>query len=235
MSLFGRQNQSNNSRSNSLPLVFDIRPQSPQCQVIMKPSTPRKSRRRNQPGSAQPGPSSSTTHNIPVSDYESDAAVQIIQPTFQDPAQSTRGLPTLGDMNLRVLKRHLPTVQSYISMAHNTTVYEWDDKADSWGEPVFKGPLFVCDLYPEVDTDSGNRVTRACIFVINRMSLENLVLNLANVISCRQNDAEGQLLELSAVRPNGESVNWGLFIDQESVKETWAAIQGRWDVVRKTA
>lgn len=138
-------------------------------------------------------------------------------------------------MNLSVLKRHLPTVQSYISMAHNTTVYEWDNDADSWGEPLFKGPLFVCDLSPEVDTDSGDRVPRACIFVINRLSLENLVLNLANVSVCQQNAADGQLIELSAVRVDGESVNWGLFIDQESLKETWAAIQSRWEAVRKVA
>lgn len=137
-------------------------------------------------------------------------------------------------MNLSVLKRHLPTVESYISMSHNTSVYEWDNDNDTWGQAAYKGPLFVCNLHPDVDTDTGQRVPRACIFVINRQSMDNLVLNLANVSVCRQNDDVNQLIELSAVGPSGESVNWGLFIDQDSLAGTWPAIQERWAAVRKT-
>lgn len=199
----------------------------------MKPSTPRKSKRRNQPNNT---PGAATAANaVLASDYESDAGSWLNPSTFQDPAQSTAGGRTIGDMNLAVLKRHLPTVQSYISMSHNTTVYEWDTDNETWGESAYKGPLFVCDLHPDTDTDTGHRVPRACIFVINRLSLDNLVLNLANVTMCRQNDDVSQLIELSAVASSGESVNWGLFIDQESLAGTWPAIQDRWNAVRKTA
>lgn len=199
----------------------------------MKPSTPRKSRRRNQPNNT-PGAVAAASA-VPASDYESDAAPSFNLSTFQDPAQSTAGGRTIGDMNLGVLKRHLPTVNSYISMSHNTTVYEWDTVNETWGEATYKGPMFVCDLHPDVDTDTGHRVPRACIFVINRLSLDNLVLNLANVTMCRQNDDVNQLIELSAVASSEESVNWGLFIDQESLASTWPAIQDRWNAVRKTA
>lgn len=199
----------------------------------MKPSTPRKPRRRNQPTSG-PAAGGGAANAVPASDYESDAGTSFHPSTFQDPAQSTAGGRTIGDMNLGVLKRHLPTVESYISMSHNTSVYEWDNDNDTWGQAAYKGPLFVCDLHPDVDTDTGQRVPRACIFVINRQSMDNLVLNLANVSVCRQNDDVNQLIELSAVGPSGESVNWGLFIDQDSLAGTWPAIQERWTAVRKT-
>lgn len=196
----------------------------------MKPATPRKSRRRNQPNSV-------AANNVPASDYESDAyggapAQQSqISAAFLDP-QFAEGPRTIGDMNLDVLKRHLPSIQSYICMSHNTTVYEWDQENDTWGEAAFKGPLFVCNQDPGFHAQTGQVVSRACIFLVNRLSLENLVLDMANITVCQQNDDVKQLIELSAIAPSGASVNWGLFIDQESLDGTWEAIQSRWSLVR---
>lgn len=177
---------------------------------------------------------------MPASDYESDAyggapaqqQPHLTSAAFIDPQFAAEGPRTIGDMNLDVLKRHLPSIQSYICMSHNTTVYEWDQENDTWGEAAFKGPLFVCDQDPSIHPQTGQLVSRACIFLVNRLSLENLVLDMANISVCQQNDDVKQLIELSAIAPSGASVNWGLFIDQDSLDGTWGAIQNRWKVVK---
>lgn len=186
----------------------------------MAPSTPRKPRHRNQP-------SSGAANLVPASDYESDAPYtgpSVQQPVAVQPAQVGR---TIGEMNLSVLKCYLPTINSYVAMAHNATIYELDPDAMGWGEPTIKGPLFVCNQEPDLST--GQPVPRACVFVMNRQSLDNLIVDLANVFEC---ELENQFIMLRTTSAAGNEVVWGLYMDAAAIDSSWTAIQDRWHAVR---
>ncbi|KAF3760390.1 hypothetical protein M406DRAFT_109460 [Cryphonectria parasitica EP155] len=208
----------------------------------MKPSTPRRSRRQNQPATR-------AGNTVPVSDYESDGPshrgpnAQFSQSTVTVTATATvtagyhgaqpaqGGTRTIGDMNLSVIKRYVPTVQSYISMAHHVLVFQWDHEKEDWGEELFKGPLFICNQLPDMTT--GAPLPRACIFLINRNSPENFTLDLATVLDCQQNDSQKDFLEIYAATPSTDAVHWGLLIrESESLDDTWAALQDRWRAVQ---
>ncbi|PSR82645.1 hypothetical protein BD289DRAFT_11791 [Coniella lustricola] len=213
----------------------------------MKPSTPRRGRRQ--------GHSANQTANaIPVSDYESDgpqassdpqyrqttvtvtatatATTTVQTANYADAHSVHGGLRSIGDMNLGVIRRYEPTVQSYIAMSHNVLIFKWDEDKEDWGEEAYKGPLFICNQEPDVST--GAPLPRACLFLVNRGSLENFILDLSTVLDCRQNESQKALLELTAVTPTGY-VNWGLLVrEPESLDETWAAMHERWRTVQRT-
>lgn len=202
----------------------------------MKPSTPRKSRRRNQPQLAS---SAGPTSQAPISDYESD--VPHGQPSASAAAtvayQSTQAIPgvnDIDDMNLRVLRRYVPSIQSYLKpISTSTTVYKWDTEEDTYGDVIAKGPLFVCNQDPDMST--GQPVTRACIVVINRQAFDNCIIPLVNPIFVSQNEDQRRLIEVHTASPHGDIVVWGLYVDPEGLEATLAAIQDRSNAVRMTA
>lgn len=214
----------------------------------MKPSTPRRARRQGHSANR-------AAHAVPVSDYESDGPqassdAQLRQATVTVTAKATAtatvqtadypqahmvqgGVRTIGDMNLSVIRRYEPTIQSYIAMSHNVLVFQWDEEKEDWGEEAAKGPLFICNQEPDMST--GVPLPRACLFLMNRGALENFILELTTVLECRQNDSQKALIELTAATPNGY-INWGLLVrDPESLDETWAAMQDRWRAVQRPA
>ncbi|KAJ4423275.1 hypothetical protein N0V82_002002 [Gnomoniopsis sp. IMI 355080] len=202
----------------------------------MKPSTSRKFRRRTQP---QPASGTGPMDHLPVSDYESDAPHG--QPSASDAAtvtyqttQSIQGVSPIDDMNLRVLKRYVPSIRSYLKpISTSTTVYKWDDKEDTYGDAIAKGPLFVCNQDPDMST--GQPVTRACIVVINRQAFENCIIPLAHPTFVSQNDDQKRLIEVHTANPQGDIVVWGLYVDLDGLDATLAAIQDRSNAVRRTA
>lgn len=200
----------------------------------MKPSTPRKSRHRNQ---TQLASSAGPTNPVPVSDYESDAPLGQSSAAAAATHQSTQAIPgvnDIDDMNLRVLKRYVPSIQSYIKpISPSTTVYEWDEKELTWGDAIAKGPLFVCNQDPDLST--GQPVPRACIVVINRQAFDNFIIDLAKPTFIRQNEDQKRLIEVHTANPEGDVVGWGLYVDPECLAATLAAIQDRSNAVRKIA
>ncbi|KAJ4389508.1 hypothetical protein N0V93_006978 [Gnomoniopsis smithogilvyi] len=202
----------------------------------MKPSTPRKSRRRNQP---QPTNNAGSVNHLPVSDYESDAphgqpSASAAATVIYQSTQAIQGVSDIDDMNLRVLRRYVPSIQSYLKpISTSTTVYKWDAKEDTYGDAIAKGPLFVCNQDP--DMSSGQPVTRACIVVINRQAFDNCVIPLANPTFISQNEDQKRLIEVHTANPQGDIVVWGLYVDPEGLDATLAAIQDRSNAVRRTA
>lgn len=208
----------------------------------MKPSTPRKSRRRMQ---TQPTSSAGPMNNMLASDYGSDA------PHGQPPAaasasasataaavyqstQAFQGLNDIDDMNLRVLRRYVPSIQSYLKpISTSTTVYKWDANEDTYGDAIAKGPLFVCNQDPDMST--GQSVTRACIVVINRQAFENCIIPLANPTFVSQNEDQKRLIEVHTASQDGDMAVWGLYVDPEGLDATLAAIQDRSNAVRGMA
>lgn len=153
---------------------------------------------------------------------------------------------SLEEMNLNVLRRYVPTIQSYIAMAHNATLFTWNLSSETggWEETGVKGPFFVC-IQEQRISPTGHLVPRACVFLLNRSSPENAVFDLATIAQCELTEVQqpmgevskgqplGELLKgklLSAVTDSGEGL--GFFIDLEKAQETWDAFSTMWHSVR---
>ncbi|PHH80699.1 hypothetical protein CDD82_1554 [Ophiocordyceps australis] len=109
-----------------------------------------------------------------TSDYESDAAALAAaanQESYAPPPPRTN-----TELNLSVLRRYIPSVQSLLSIAANAVVYNFDAASETWDKAGIEGTLFVCTQLPHDHTLGG-----ACVFVLNRRGLDNLSLHLARV------------------------------------------------------
>lgn len=174
---------------------------------------------------------------MPVSDYDSDAphnqsTASTAAAATRQPTQAVQGVNDIDDMNLRVLRRYVPSIQSYIKpISPSTTVYEWDQTELTWGDAIAKGPLFVCNQDPDMSTGQP----RACVVVINRQAFDNFIIDLANPTFIRQNEDQKRLIEVHTTNSEGGVVGWGLYIDSECLDATLTAIQDRSNAVRGSA
>lgn len=139
--------------------------------------TPRKSRHRHQPSGGGP-------RTVAASDYESDAAHYLeardLPPAPHLPHRSNT------ELNLSVLRRYLPSIRSIVSIAANAVVYNISPTAQTWEKSGVEGTLFVCEQEPV--SVSGHLMPRACVFVLNRRGLDNLVVELCRASECEVTD-----------------------------------------------
>ncbi len=141
----------------------------------MSRSTPRKSRHRQHASTSGP-------RQVGVSDYESDAAQYLenreaaLPPNPNPPRDNT-------ELSLRVLRRHQPSVRSIIAIAANAVVYNIAEAAQGWEKHGAEGTMFVCEQEPIV-APTGQVLPRACVFVLNRRSMDNITVDLLNVTDC---------------------------------------------------
>ncbi|OHF03941.1 Dcp1-like decapping family protein [Colletotrichum orchidophilum] len=123
---------------------------------------------------------SSTQGNGPrpvQSDYESDAAHYIDSHPVPDPNPALFNR-TNTDLNLSVLRRYLPSINSTLSIAANAVVYTFNPTLPGWDKTGIEGTYFLCMQDPVPGSASN---PRACIFVLNRRGLENVILDLSEV------------------------------------------------------
>ncbi|KAF5558289.1 Dcp1-like decapping protein [Fusarium napiforme] len=128
----------------------------------MSRQTPRKARHSRQPSNRIPA----------VSDYESDAAA--IHADYAPPPPRTN-----TELNLSVLQRYLPSIHTILSIAANAVIYTFNSASESWEKSGVEGTMFVCAQSP-LPEDPGQRA-RACVFVLNRRGLDNLIVDLSRV------------------------------------------------------
>ncbi|KAL6879951.1 hypothetical protein HDV57DRAFT_518003 [Trichoderma longibrachiatum] len=128
----------------------------------MSRPAPRKPRHHRHPSNRIPA----------ISDYESDAAA--MAPAYSAPPPRTN-----TELNLSVLQRYLPSISRILSIAANAVVYTFDAAAQSWEKSGIEGTMFVCAQTPLPD-DVHNR-PRACVFVLSRRGLDNVIVDLARV------------------------------------------------------
>ncbi|KAL2118018.1 hypothetical protein VTJ04DRAFT_7678 [Mycothermus thermophilus] len=159
-------------------------------------STPRKSRQRGS------GP-----RQVAQSDYESDTA-QYLEQREADAAASganTNPQPARDntELSLRVLRRYRPTIQSILAVAANAVAYHFLESTQAWEKHGVEGTLFVCNQDPVV-TPIGHALPHICIFILNRRSMDNLIIDLLNVTDC---EVVGELIvfRLADEAVNGNS------------------------------
>ncbi|KAL0932723.1 mRNA-decapping enzyme 1B [Colletotrichum truncatum] len=134
----------------------------------MSRQTPRKRGHNRHPSATGPRPVQS--------DYESDAAhyLDTHPAPPPNPALFTR---TNTDLNLSVLRRYLPSINATLSIAANAVVYTFNPTLPGWDKTGIEGTYFLCMQDPL----PGVPAPRACIFVLNRRGLENVILDLSDV------------------------------------------------------
>ncbi|KAH7363268.1 hypothetical protein B0T11DRAFT_92464 [Plectosphaerella cucumerina] len=113
-----------------------------------------------------------------VSDYDSDAAQ--LGPPAPNPALLNR---TNTEINLAVLRRYLPTINTILTTAANAVVYTFAPETSSWERTGTEGTYFLCFLAPDAPPSEAAPASppRACIFVLNRRGLENTIIDLGKV------------------------------------------------------
>ncbi|KAG6040574.1 hypothetical protein E4U41_000082 [Claviceps citrina] len=181
----------------------------------MSRQTPRRPRHTRQPSNLIPA----------VSDYESDA-VALHAASYAAPPPRTN-----TELNVNVLQRYLPSIQTILSIAANAVVYTLDSGSTSWDKSGVEGTMFVCTQSPH--PESGQ--PRACVFVLNRRGLDNLIVDLARVSHV---EIAGELVifkvEGGTTRLEDDKVI-GLWIhnDREETRQiNGATIQEIWKVTR---
>jgi hypothetical protein len=184
--------------------------------AIMSKPTPRKSRHARHPS------------NRIVSEYDSDAQAAVPGQYDYAPPPPTR---TNTELNLSVLQRYLPSIHTILSIAANAVVYTFDPNGERWDKSGVEGTMFVCAQAPL--PEDPKRHPRACVFVLSRRGLENVVVDLATV-------SHVELMgELVILRVEGE---WqgadkvlGIWVhnDRDETREVNAAmIDESWKIAR---
>ncbi|KAF4637602.1 hypothetical protein G7Y89_g475 [Cudoniella acicularis] len=185
--------------------------------------TPRKTRPRHQNSASQSLPVA-----VQPSDYESEA--------FYAPPIPTR---SNTELNLSVLRRYHPSIQSILSIAPSAQIYTYLPETTSWNKTEIEGTLFVCQLAPSTLSGSAQH----CIVVLNRRGLDNLIIDVATIenveitdqflmLSFQSHQDEGQQnLE------NTEMKTIGFFIhaDKHDTREVnCRLIKEKWEEARAT-
>ncbi|KAF4342026.1 Dcp1-like decapping [Fusarium beomiforme] len=180
----------------------------------MSRQTPRKARHSRQPSNRIPA----------VSDYESDAAA--IHTDYAPPPPRTN-----TELNLSVLQRYLPSIHTILSIAANAVIYTFNSASESWEKSGVEGTMFVCAQSP-LPEDPGQR-PRACVFVLNRRGLDNVIVDLSRVTHA---EVSGELviMKVEGEWQEGDKV-LGVWIhnDKDETREVNAAIiQEAWKIAR---
>ncbi|CAJ2510363.1 Uu.00g050660.m01.CDS01 [Anthostomella pinea] len=119
-----------------------------------------------------------------TSDYESETAHYMASNPTAVPALATAlASRTNTDLNLRVLKRYLPSITSILSIAANAVVYSLDENA-TWIKSNMEGTMFICSQGGEDGVVGEN----GCLFMLNRKGLQNFVVDLNKVKEFELND-----------------------------------------------
>ncbi|PHH68739.1 hypothetical protein CDD80_7281 [Ophiocordyceps camponoti-rufipedis] len=171
-----------------------------------------------------------------VSDYESDAAAMAATMASASATQTSGPYApppprTNTELNLSVLQRYLPSIQSIMSIAANAVVYTFDSASSSWNKSGIEGTLFVCAQSPLAE-DDDNR-PRACVFILSRRSLDNLVVDLIRVSHVEVMD-ELVMLRVEGDKDDVEKV-LGIWIhnDKDETRQVnVATIEESWKAVR---
>ncbi len=170
----------------------------------MSRQTPRKGRNQQQPGggggggggggpghrrqpSQQAAQGQQTQQQIQQQqlEFEANVAMALDDPLLQSIPPA---MESVDDLNLRVLQRYEPSISAIEAVAASSVVYALSSETGGWlkAEPQIEGTLFLCQQTPLVVDHYV--LPRACVFVLNRKGLGNIVVDLARVSQAEAND-----------------------------------------------
>ena len=114
------------------------------------------------------------------SDYDSDNAAVYLGDMHQPQTQQTHDIPhqplrTNEELNLSVLCRHDPSINTILSHAPYAVVYIFSPATRQWEKSGVEGTLFVCQR-----AQGSLSEERYSIFVLNRRGLNNFSLPLTD-------------------------------------------------------
>ncbi|EFX00121.1 decapping enzyme [Grosmannia clavigera kw1407] len=229
----------------------------------MSRQTPRRSRhqqnpsggggRRGQQGAAVAGPDYETGYEHSGNGNGSRSYTDT-NGTGQNDAdgQTTMLTEQLTGMNLQALQQYEPSIRSILSVAASTVVYVLNYETGGWEkpEPQVEGTLFLCEQEPLVV--GSFTLPRACVFVLNRKGLSNVVVDLARVseaevtadlitlrVDCGGSDA--RTLDEKPMPPvlgfwiHGGTTNTASTFNPDVVLQCWHAIRATLELALGTA
>ncbi|KAL7624984.1 hypothetical protein AAE478_004198 [Parahypoxylon ruwenzoriense] len=180
-----------------------------------------------------------------TSDYESDTANYMASHPAPPPAALAARTNT--ELNLKVLRRYRPNITTILSIAANAVVYTFSPPA-KWEKSNMEGTLFICAQKRGGDEDGedegGEALSDGCLFILNRKSLQNLILDLKTV--CEIEPTNGLLIfdlddNIQVPMENGESVSpkvlgiWMYAEDEQDRRTNTAVIYEMWTKARARA
>lgn len=116
--------------------------------------------------------------SVPQSDNEADASAAPAEAAVPQSAQSTTSAGydnSIENLNLSVLRRYKPSINSILSVAPYATVYGLNKEQREWDKSGIEGTMFVCEL-----SQGKLGQERYAIFILNRLGLQNFVFHLSN-------------------------------------------------------
>ena len=120
-------------------------------------------------------------------------------------------------MNLKVLRRDDPSIQTILGSASSITMYELDMTTTKWHRKNVEGSLFVVER--KVGKGTSNSNSRFQFVVLNRLSDERFVESIAK-------DAEFELSEKYLLyKTDSDEVNGVWFYDEKEQTNIYEIIQ----------
>ncbi|SPQ21398.1 aa06b6fb-63bc-4d27-b4f5-f89fa55f5b9b [Thermothielavioides terrestris] len=188
----------------------------------MSRPTPRKSRHRRQASSTGP-------RQVAVSDYDSDAA------QFSDSRNPPPPPPPRDntELSLRVLRRYRPSIRSILAIASNAVAYNFLESTQGWEKHGAEGTMFVCEEEPIV-APTGHTLPRVCVFVLDRRSMDNLVIDLLRVTDCEvvgelivfrfEDDSAGTGNVGDEAQTEKKIIGFWIYSDEDNTREVYASL-----------
>ncbi|KAL9045490.1 MAG: hypothetical protein Q9214_001470 [Letrouitia sp. 1 TL-2023] len=148
------------------------------------------------------------------SDYESDVPTYIHSDTLLPPSAQR----TNSELNLSVLRRHLPSTISIVSIAPYAVVYNFAPTSEGaqWEKLGVEGTLFICQQSPDPITASE----RYSALVLNRKGLNDFKCALEGEIEFE----DGYIILRSMDEGNREKI-YGLWIFEEHEGSSTAGVR----------
>ncbi|KAI4165642.1 MAG: hypothetical protein LQ342_000584 [Letrouitia transgressa] len=148
------------------------------------------------------------------SDCESDVPTYIHSDTLPPPSAQR----TNSELNLSVLRRHLPSIISIVSIAPYAVVYDFVSTSEGvqWEKLGVEGTLFICQQSPDPTTASE----RYSALVLNRKGLNDFKCPLEGEIEFE----DGYIILRSIDEGNGEKI-YGLWIFEEHEGSSTAGVR----------
>ncbi|KAK3652481.1 hypothetical protein LTR56_005192 [Elasticomyces elasticus] len=144
-------------------------------------------------------------HPQPIPDSDPETDIPTEPPVLAPPPQNIN----TGELNLTVLRRYNPSINSIISIAPFAVLYTFSPDSQAWEKCGVEGTLFICHL-----SDTGT--ARYNAMILNRKSLENFEAELK---SADDVEITEEYVILQAMGDEGTPVIYGIWIFEDGDAE----------------